>query len=165
LVDLQAFALVPGSALPSTTPGIPLGADPHDFLNRLLDKTPGSGGYNDPNRAHAPNHPYDLDLVAVGNSRQLELAHDISGVPFFNFAVARVRYRAVSTPAQAVRVFFRSVQAATTWTDFQPGSTYATGGSGGTKIPLLGIVNGEVVTIPFFATSRVADPTTQSQDS
>jgi hypothetical protein len=159
-VDLQVFALIPGSALPST-PGIQLGTDPHDFLNRLLDKTPGSGGYNDPNRAPTPNHPYDLDLVAGGNSRQLELAHDIFGIPFFNFAVARVRYRALSTPAQTVRVFFRSFQAATTSTDFQPGSTYATGGSGGTKIPLLGIVNGEVVTIPFFAASRVADPTTQ----
>jgi hypothetical protein len=160
-VDLQVFALTPGMALPSTS-GIQLGTDPHDFLSRLLDKTPGSGGYNDPNRARAPNHPYDFDLVAGGNSRQLELAHDIFGIPFFNFAVARVRYRALSTPAQAVRVFFRSFQAATTSTDFQPGSTYATGGSGGTKIPLLGIVNGEVVTIPFFAAARVADPTTQS---
>ncbi len=160
-VDLQVFMLIPGMSLAST-PGIQLGNDPHDFLNRLLDKTPGSGGYNDPNRARAPHHPFDIDLVAGGDSRQLELAHDVFGIQFFNFAVARLRYRSLSTTAQSVRVFFRSFQAATTSTDFQPGSTYATGGSGGTKVPLLGIVNGEVVTIPFFAAARVADPTTQS---
>jgi hypothetical protein len=68
-----------------------------------------------------------------------------------------VRYRALTTPASNVRCFFRLFQAATTSTDFQPTTTYATGGIGTTKVPLLGVVDGEVVTIPFFAAPRI-DP-------
>ena len=118
-------------------------------------------------RAHCGGnaHPFDLDLVANEDSSAVEIAGSVGGfpplilgIPVYNFAVARVRYRALSTPAANVRVFFRLFHASTTSTDFQPSTTYAAGGTGATKIPLLGIVNGEVVTIPCFAAPRV-DPT------
>ena len=161
-VDLQVFFLFQDGHLPST-PGIALTGTPHDFIHRLLANT--GGGYNDPNLARAPNHPFDLDLVAHEDTSAIELAGVVgafpplfSGFRIYNFAVARVRYRALTTPAPNVRVFFRMFPASTTSTNFDPNTTYPTGGAGATKVPLLGVLNGEVVSIPFFAAPRV-DPT------
>ena len=157
-VDLQVFPLLKGGSLPST-PTIKLDSDPNAFITQLLRNT--SGGYNDPALPRAPNHPFDLDLVAHQDTSSVEIAGTLGpppGIPVYNFAVARVRYRALANTASNVRVFFRIFQASTTSTDFQPASTYLTGGVGTTKIPLLGVVNGEVVTIPCFAAARV-DPT------
>lgn len=157
-VDLQVFQVLQGGSL-AHTPGIQLTAGPNNFISRLISRT--GGGYNDPSLARAPNHPFDLDLVAHQDSSTVEWARTVGigpvQVPVFNFAVARVRYRALANPAANVRCFFRLFNCSTTSTDFRA-ATYATGGSGTTKIPLLGIVNGEVVTIPCFAAARV-DPT------
>jgi murein tripeptide amidase MpaA len=152
-VDLQVFSLTQGFWL-RHTPNITLGSDPINFIQRLLAN---HGGYNDPTLARAPNHPFDLDLVSNEDHSTITLAQNNNVGHIYNFAVARVRYRSLSTPAPNVRVFFRMFQMSTTGTDFQPTTTYATGGLFGTKIPLLGVANGEVVTIPFFATPRV-DP-------
>ena len=150
-VDLQVCQVLENGSLPNT-PAITLNAGPNDFISRLLTK------YNDPTLPRAPNHPFDLDLVAHEDTSAVEIAGSIGLTPVYNFAMARVRYRALANPAPNVRVFFRIFQASTTSTEFQPGTTYLTGGMGGTKIPLLGVVNGEVVTIPCFAAPRV-DPT------
>jgi murein tripeptide amidase MpaA len=150
-VDLQVCQVLQNGSLPST-PTVQLNAGPNAFIQQLLTK------YNDPALARAPNHPFDLDLVANEDTSSVEIAGSIGLTPVYNFAVARIRYRALTTPAPNVRVFFRIFQAATTSTDFQPSTTYLTGGMGGTKIPLLGVVSGEVVSIPCFAAGRV-DPT------
>lgn len=150
-VDLQVFNLLENGSLPGT-PTTVLDAGPRDFIQRLLTR------YNDPALPRAPNHPFDLDLVAHQDASSVEIAGSIGGTPVYDFAVARVRYRALSTPVSNVRVFFRLFQAPTTSTEFQPSTTYLTGGQGGTRIPLLGVVSGEVVTIPCFAADRV-DPT------
>ncbi|HUE02066.1 MAG TPA: hypothetical protein VMR62_21030, partial [Bryobacteraceae bacterium] len=149
-VDLQVCQVLQNGSLPNT-PGVTLNAGPTDFIQRLLTK------YNDPTLPRAPNHPFDLDLVAQEDTSSVEISGSVGTTPVYNFAVARVRYRALTTPAPNVRVFFRIFQAATTSTDFQPSTTYLTGGTGGTRIPLLGVVNGEVVSIPCFAAARV-DP-------
>jgi len=154
-VDLQVFQVLQGRSLPST-PGISLTAGPNDFITRLLGNT--GGAYNDPALPRAPGHPFDLDLVADQDSSTVSIAGAVGTTPVYNFAVARVRYRAQSVPAANVRAFFRLFQASTTSTDYQPSTTYATGGSGGNKIPLLGVVNGDVVSIPCFASPRT-DPT------
>jgi len=158
-VDLQVFSLLQNGAL-AHTPSIALSGTPNDFIHNLLANT--NGGYNDPTLPRAPNHPFDLDLVANENTSTVELAGSIGGLPpiipgilVYNFAVARVRYRALSTPAKNVRVFFRLFQAASTTMAYEPSTTYPTGGEGSVKIPLLGVQNGEVVTIPFFAAARV----------
>ena len=157
-VDLQVFHLPEGGHLPST-PSIALGPDPIAFIKSLLANT--GGGYNDPAVPRAPNHPFDLDLVAHGDTSTVTTAGTIGFVPVRNFAVARVRYRALSTPAPNVRCFFRLFNCSTTSTDYQPATTYLTGGQGTTKVPLLGVVNNEVVSIPCFAAARV-DPTNPS---
>jgi hypothetical protein len=150
-VDLQVFQLLENGSLPGT-PTVMLNAGPHDFIQSLLT------AYNDPTLPRAPAHPFDLDLVAHQDTSSVEIAAKIGSTPVYNFAVARVRYRALSTPAPNVRVFFRTFQASTTSTEFNPATTYTAGGLGGNKIPLLGVVSGEVVTIPFFAQPRI-DPT------
>jgi murein tripeptide amidase MpaA len=157
-VDLQVVQVLQNGSLPGT-PGITLNAGPNDFITRLLAST--GGGYNDPTLPRAPGHPFDTDLVAHQASSAVSIAGTILGVPVYNFAVARVRYRALSTPAANVRAFFRLFQASTTATEYQPTSTYLTGGQGATKIPLLGVVNNELVSIPCFAAARVS-PTTSA---
>jgi hypothetical protein len=154
-VDLQVFRLLDGGALPNT-PGIVLDAGPNDFIKRLLANT--GGGYNDPTLPRAPNHPFDRDLVANGDTATVDVSGTIGGTAVYNFAVARVRYRALATPASNVRTFFRSFQAATTSTNYDPTTTYLNGGTSSNPVPILGLVNNEVVTIPFFADPRV-DPT------
>jgi murein tripeptide amidase MpaA len=150
-VDLQVFNVLQNGSLPST-PAIQLTGTPNDFIKQLLTK------YNDAALPRAPGHPFDVDLVAHEDTSAVEIAGKIGMTPVYNFAIARVRYRARTTPAPNVRVFFRIFQASTTSTEFEPSTTYLTGGMGGAKIPLLGVVNGNVVTIPCFAEPRV-DPT------
>ena len=147
-VDLQVCQVLNNTALPNTA-SVVLNAGPNDFIQRLLTQ------YNDPLLARAPNHPFDLDLVAHQDTAAVEIAGNIGPTPVYNFAIARVRYRALATPAPNVRVFFRLFQASTTSTEYEPSSTYASGGIGSNKIPLLGVVNGEVVSIPCFAAARV----------
>jgi len=151
--DLRVFKLLIGGSLPHTS-DVALTNGPNDFITRLIEK------YNDPTLSRAPDHPFDRDLSTDEHISQLTIAgrEGFLQIPVFNFAIARVRYRALSTPASNVRVFFRLFQAATTTTSFQPTTTYFTGGQGGTKIPCLGVVSGEVTTIPCFAAPRV-DPT------
>jgi hypothetical protein len=148
--DLRVFKLLRGGALPST-PDVAITNGPNDFITRLVQK------YNALQAKRAPDHPFDHDLSTDEHTSQLTIAgtESIFQIPVFNFAVARVRYRALTTQASNVRVFFRLFQAATTTTSFQPTTTYFTGGQGGAKIPGFGIVNGEVVTIPCFAAPRV----------
>jgi hypothetical protein len=149
-VDLQVFNLLQGGALPSTA-SVTLNGTPNEFIHDLLV------AYNNPSLPRAPGHPFDIDLVAHESTSAVEIAGSIGGTPVYNFAVARVRYRALSTPSPNVAVFFRIFQASTTATDYQPSTTYANGGTGGVTIPILGVLNGEVVTIPCFAAGRV-DP-------
>ncbi len=73
----------------------------------------------------------------------------------FNFAVARVRLRDTSN-ASNVRVFFRIWQAQQTNATYNT-TTYARATNGeGQPIPVLGVLGDEIITIPFFATPRVA---------
>ena len=150
-VDLQVFNILQDGSLPGT-PAVKLDNGPLKFIQALL------AAYNNPMLPRAPNHPFDVDLVANEDTSAVEIATKVGpspGTNVYNFAVARVRYRALATPAANVRVFFRMFQASTTSTAYASATTYKTGGDAGTKIPLLGVVNGEVVTIPFFAQDRV----------
>jgi hypothetical protein len=83
--------------------------------------------------------------------------------PVFNFAVARVHYRDTQA-ATNIRLFFRTYAAQQTSGTYDSGTTYRAATYMGQKIPLLGVQGDEIVTIPFFATPRVAngDMTTQT---
>jgi hypothetical protein len=95
------------------------------------------------------------DILTDENASVLELSETVNGTRVFNFAVAKVRYRALLGDAPNVRVFFRTFPAMTTSTQYDQTTTYRRAVSGATTIPLLGIAGSEVATIPYFATARV----------
>jgi hypothetical protein len=138
--DTRVFKLQPGGTFAHQT----LQNDPNAFIKVAIDSL----------RTSQQANAWFDGLPADEDGAQLEWSPELNGQPVFNFAICRVRYRAELDPAPQVRVFFRLFPAMTTSTDFQPATTYRTGGQPGTKIPLLGIVGGEVVTIPFFADAR-----------
>ena len=87
---------------------------------------------------------------------KLELSRSKDGRRVFNFAIAKVRYRGQSLTATDVRVFFRMFTTAATGLDYRAGSTYRRGTNpSGDPVPLLGLRGGDLVTIPFFAETRV----------
>jgi L-Lysine epsilon oxidase N-terminal/L-lysine epsilon oxidase C-terminal domain len=138
--DTRVFQLQPGGTFAQQM----LGNDPNGFVKAVIDSLRAS--------PMADTWFDGLDPTEAGS--QLEWSQTIGGQPVYNFAICRVRYRGEIIPAPNVRVFFRLFPAMTTSTDYQPTTTYRTGGQPGTKIPLLGLVGGEVTTIPFFADPR-----------
>ncbi|HEY6489852.1 MAG: kelch repeat-containing protein [Terracidiphilus sp.] len=96
----------------------------------------------------------------------LSLAPTNGTNPVYSFALARVRTQDVA-PANDVRVFFRMWAAQQTNAVYDPNTTYASRTNGaGEKIPVLGVQNDQIVTMPFFATPRInagtASMTTQT---
>jgi hypothetical protein len=90
-----------------------------------------------------------------GDTSQLTLAPtDASNRSVFNFALVRVRTQDVA-PAKDVRVFFRMWAAQQTDALYDPNTIYASRSNGSEKIPVLGVQNDQIITIPFFATPRV----------
>ena len=140
--DTRVFSLQPNGSFANAT----LGNDPNQFIKSVIDNLRGA--------SLAIAKTWFEGLPSTESGSQLEWSQTINGQPIYNFAVCRVHYRAELNPAPDVRVFFRLFPAMTTSTDFQPNTTYFTSGQPGTKIPLLGIVGSEVVTIPFFAEPR-----------
>jgi len=84
----------------------------------------------------------------------LNLAPANGSNPIYNFALARVRTQDTAA-ATDVRVFFRMWAAQQTNAVYDPKTTYASRTNGANRIPVLGVQNDEIVTIPFFATRRV----------
>ena len=85
----------------------------------------------------------------------LSLAPTDGSNPIYSFALARVRTQDVA-PANDVRVFFRMWAAQQTNALYDPNTTYASRTNpAGEKIPILGVQNDQIVTIPFFASPRV----------
>jgi hypothetical protein len=101
----------------------------------------------------------------------LELSRSVGSQRVYNYAIARVRYRApVTVDASNVQVFFRAFSTMVSALDYDstsgtPGN-YRRTGNGSGAMPLLGIENtptgAEVACIPFFAEARHADLTTQT---
>ena len=151
--DLRVFQITPGLSLRGSAVAFPqpgLNApqtDAANFIAALLTEFNGAW-------PAAAIHPFD-QISTDEQGAQLELSQTVSGTPVYNFAVARVRYRALAMDATPVRVFFRLFSTATTSTDYDTSTAYRIGGQAGVNIPLLGLQNNQVVAIPCFAASRV----------
>jgi Domain of unknown function (DUF1929) len=145
--DVRVFTMRVGM----TRAGVTLGAaadDPIIFIQQLLNTFNGTATDED--------HPF-FDIDPDPQASRLELASQVNGQPIFNFAVAKVRYRApAGIDAGNVRVFFRIFNAAVTGLEYN-GGLYARQGDGATAAPLLGLAGGEIASIPFFAEARQAD--------
>lgn len=143
--DVRVFAM-PGLV---TRNGIVQGNDWDDgrpFIKSILDlfnSTPESA-----------SHPF-LSIPSDPNAAPLLLWPNVFGIRLFNYAVAKVRYRATTTVAQRVKVFFRLFNTVGTALSYDKQTTYRHSDAGPNTVPLLGRVGGELVSIPFFVSERV----------
>jgi hypothetical protein len=116
------------------------------------------------NDGNTAGQTFDNDLSTDENTSYLELSEQVNGTAVFNFAIAKVRYRALLNDAPGVRVFFRLFPVSTTSTQYDQATSYRRGGQSGVTIPLLGVVGGSLATIPCFAEQRV-DTTINSMNT
>lgn len=149
-VDLRVFQLKQGQVKASVAQG----ASGNSFITALLDR------FNIlPDNDY---HPFKSITVDEEDSK-LELSETVGGVTVFNYAVAKVRYKAPiptlppanANDAQAVKVFFRLFNTAGTAMNYSPSTTYRRAGTGAATIPLIGMEGGAISSLPFFAAPRV----------
>ncbi|MBM3726412.1 MAG: DUF1929 domain-containing protein [Acidobacteria bacterium] len=158
-VDLRVFK-TRNYATENWGAGIEHGAGgnaPFEYISALLTE------YN--NAAGQANHPFDkIDSTQEG-SRLALYGLDSSGKRVYNYAVARVRFRAPGgVNANDVRMFFRLCTTGWTGLEYDTARSYRRHGNGPGAVPLLGLIGGEINTVPCFAAPRVlnASMTTQT---
>ncbi len=122
------------------------GNAPYDFIKAVLDKFNGAPNNN--------SHPF-LTIDPDQGDSPIDLATQNGGTPVYNYAAAKVRYRAVSTVADSVKVFFRLFNVAATGLEYNTATTYRHTGPGANTVPRLGIAGTEIASIPFFLSPRV----------
>lgn len=130
-------------------------ADPNDFITTVISNL---------NSGNTGGQTFDNDISTNQQTSRLELSEMVDGKRVYNFAVAKVRYRALSVSATDVRVFFRLFPASSTSLEYNQGTTYRRSTGGGVTRPLLGFSGNEVITIPCFAAPRVDSSTTALTD-
>jgi hypothetical protein len=142
--DVRVFSIVVGlTKFGDIVHGI---NNPIQFIRQCLDKL------NNP--ANNGNALFE----GLSTSARLDLARLSTWplfLPVYNYAIARVRYRATTTTAQRVKCFFRMFNVAATGLWFNPNTTYRRTPVGPDTVPLLGTAGGEIASIPFFASDRV----------
>lgn len=140
--DLRVFQIKTGES----KFGVTMGSDPSTFITQVITNL---------NTSNTGGQTYENNISIDQQTSRLELSQTVNGVPVYNFAIAKVRYRALSVSATDVRVFFRLFPVATTSLEYDQATTYRRHEAGGTVIPLLGIKNNEVTAIPCFASPRI----------
>jgi hypothetical protein len=135
--DVRAFALADGQP----RFGLTQRSDqtPQELLRGLLDELNRPGG----------NSLFG-SLPVDGVEAQLILWPKFFDTRFFNYAIARVRYRASATVAQRVKVFFRMFSTESMSLEYDTSASYRNSSNGASTVPLLGVAGGEVSSIPFF---------------
>jgi hypothetical protein len=141
--DLRVFQIKEGDPLKFNAS---IGSGPSTFITNVISNL---------NSGNTGGQTFENDISLNQQTSRLELSGTVGGTPVYNFAVAKVRYRSLYTEATDVRVFFRLFPAATTSLEYDQATTYRPCTTGGTVIPLLGIKNNEVATIPCFASPRI----------
>jgi hypothetical protein len=146
--DLRVFQIKQGQSKFGATVGGTTPADAVSFIQQVIGNL---------NSGMTGGQSFESDLDP--NATQVALFQkDTGGTAVFNFAIAKVRYRATAQDAQAVRVFFRLCPALTVSLAYDQATTYRTFSDGiqyGQKIARLGRQNNNILTIPCFATGRV----------
>ena len=139
-----------------------MGTDPQKFLTEVTQAleagTNGiqgvAGGEN-----FESNTTEDSEVIAVTPQTK----RGSRTVDVYNFAIARVHYQGLGPDAAHVRVFFRLFAANNTNTSFQPDTTYSRYPAvypvpavdyGEPTTPVPGVIAGEYVAIPCFASLR-----------
>jgi hypothetical protein len=149
-IDLRAFSTKPGSAF---TAGVNHGSGlnaPYDYVQAVVE--------NYDNWPENQPHPFEA-LPADQETNKLPLySQDADQQNVFNYAIARVRFRAPDgVDAVDVRVFFRLWTTGWTALEYDINGSYRRSGSGPDTTPLLGLTGGEINNVPCFAEARNAD--------
>ncbi len=142
--DVRVFAMGEGQQLFGVAQAG--GGDGRAFMRAVLNKFNTS-----PNNA---SHPF-LTIATAEDDSPLVLSSSVFGIDVYNYVVAKVRYRANTTVAQRVKVFFRMFNTTGTAMEYNGSTTYRHSGPGPDAVPLLGRAGGELVSIPFFVSQRV----------
>jgi len=148
--DVRVFQLRPGARLPGSSTTLSATAnraEAYQYLQNLLGELRLLG-----------NSPSPFDFISQNvEASQLELSRTVGGVRVFNFALAKVRYRANTSDATDVRVFFRGFNMMLSALDYtNPGAAdgnYRRSASG--NIALLGKIGSDIGSIPYFAQERI----------
>jgi hypothetical protein len=151
-IDLRAFKTNPGDVFtagvshPSANEGA---GGAYGYIQDVLD------AYNN---WQGGAHPFDA-LPTDQEVNRLELGtRDVNGNPVFNYAIARVRFRAPEgINAADVRVFFRMWTTGWSALEYDLNKSYRRFGNGPSATPLLGLRGGEINNVPCFAQSRAAN--------
>ena len=159
-IDLRVFKTTPAQAVTSgiVHPAADEGeSGAYGYIQDVLE------AYNSLGEG---NHPFDM-LPTDQDINRLELGTlDQNGDPVFNYAIARVRFRAPEgIDAIGVRVFFRMWTTGWTALEFDTAASYRRHGNGSTATPLLGLRGGEINTVPCFAQARAANMEQQSDST
>jgi hypothetical protein len=138
--------------------GVTMGTDPFKFLADVTAAlTTGQG--NAGGESFDANTEEQDEVISTAPLRMRGLTFE----PVFNFAIARVHYRALAQPATNVRVFFRLFAANSTSTDFQTTTTYRrspsaypvpAGNIGQHVTATGGIANNDYVSVPCYGVPR-----------
>ena len=105
--------------------------------------------------AAIPSTPCPPTRTSTGSS---SATNDVDGNPVFNYAIARVRFRAPEgIDAADVRVFFRMWTTGWTALEYDLNGSYRRSGNGPSATPLLGLHGGEINNVPCFAEPRAGD--------
>lgn len=152
-VDLRVFQMKQGGPSRAT---IAQGSSGTAFIGSLLDR------FND--RTIYPGdelHPFN-DIDTDLNTNPMEWLETFDGARVFNYAIAKVRYKApIPEPpsdindAKNVKVFFRLFNSAGTAMSYDPAGSYKRAGTGVNTISEVGKEGGIISSIPFFAEPRV----------
>jgi hypothetical protein len=143
--DVRVFKTLAGESRFGVSQGAGGGAA-RDFIRGVLDEFNAA-----PNNS---SHPF-LTIATDQSDSALDLASHFGALQVFNYAVAKVRYRATMTTAQRVKVFFRLFNTVGTALEYNTSTTYRRTAAGPDTVPLLGTSGGEIVSIPFFVGPRV----------
>jgi len=140
--DLRIFQIKPNES----KFGVAMGSDPSAFITQVISNL---------NTDNSAGQTFENNISTDQQTSRLELSEKVNGISVYNYAIAKVRYRSLAGTANNVRVFFRLFPVATTSLSYNQSTTYRQHTQGNQIIPLLGISNNEVVSIPCFAAARI----------
>ena len=138
--DLRVFQIKPGGSQSGIN--FPSGGMPEAYLSTFLTQCDGT--------ADSAGHPFRL-ISTDQQASHLQLSNQVGGDPVYNYAIARVHYKSISTTANDVRLFFRAFTTAATSMEYRP-DTYPWDTT--TNLPTVGASTTDVLTIPFFSVPR-----------
>ena len=153
--DIRVFQLKPGGNIAGSTTTLDAtvnSSSPYNYIQTLLAECRGNG--------NAGTSPFE-SISQNENTSWLELSQTVkvgtADIPVYNFAIAKVRYRATAQPANSVRVFFRTFNTMVSALDYNTATNYRRRGDG--IIPLTGVIGSEIASIPYFAQARTSSAT------